>query len=251
MSSGRPDVRRYATYDELSRAAADDVCAVAEAAVTQRGVCHVALAGGHTPVGLYQALSATPHRDRVPWARVHLFFGDERAVFPTDAASNYRMAEECLLRRVPIPADQVHRIEAEAPDRDAAAARYAAIVSARVPPAATSGPPAFDLFLLGLGSDGHTASLFPGSPALAETARWFVPSTSPATPHARVTATLPLINAARTVMFLVSGAGKAAALAAVLDPIAGADPVPARLVMPRGRLLWFVDRAACPEGVSG
>lgn len=244
MSNLLREVRRYATVEDLSRAAAVAVCAEAEAAIKIRGRFAAAVAGGHTPTRLYDALAAPPLRDRLDWSKVHLYFGDERAVPPDDLGSNFRMLVEHLLSRVAIPKAQIHRIEADAPDIETAAVEYASVVTRNVKPARASGPPSFDVMLLGLGADGHTASLFPGSPALAETQRWFVPAKSPVPPFVRVTSTLPLINAARQVFVLVSGAQKAEALAAVLGEAEDGQPLPAQLVAPQGRLVFFVDDAA-------
>lgn len=203
------------------------------------------LAGGATPRGLYEQLAAASGGEGIDdasldWSRVELFFGDERVVPPDDPASNYRMVRESLLDRLVRAPAQVHRIEGELPPA-AAAARYAR----RVGIALGSRIPRFDLVLLGLGTDGHTASLFPGSPALDERARPFVPARAPVAPHDRVTVTLPALRAAGEILFLVGGVAKATALARVLRPVAGAEPLPAARVRPAsGRLTWLADEAA-------
>ena len=215
------------------------------AALAARGAFHVALAGGTTPAELHRAVSEEPDLDYA-WHRTHVWFGDERAVPPTDRRSNFRMARETLLDLVPLSEVQVHRMRGEAADLDAAAADYARTLAVA---AANGGAmPELDLVWLGLGSDGHTASLFPGSPALDVTDRSVVavdggPEDSPR----RLSLTLPALAAARRVVFVVSGAAKADAVAAVLEPPGGAAPdaLPAARVRPgAGRLLWLVDEAA-------
>jgi 6-phosphogluconolactonase len=247
MSNRLPDVRRFETADQLSRAAAAEFCLEADAAIRERGRFACAVAGGTTPTALYDLLAAPPFRDRIDWQKLDLYFGDERAVPPDDPASNFRTVDRHLLSRVAIPNARVHRIAAEGADLDTAASDYSAVVGANVAPADPSGAPSFDLILLGLGADGHTASLFPGSPALMETRRWFVASASPRPPVGRVTATLPLINAARHVFFLVAGSDKSAALAGVLTGPIDGPRLPAQLIAPRGRLVWFVDDAAVSQ----
>jgi len=199
-------------------------------AITRRGICAVALAGGSSPGPVYQALALPPLWGAVDWMRVHAYFGDERAVPPDDRESNYRMVCDTLLCRVPIPHAQVHRMEAERPDLDAAAAEYAALL-----------PATLDILLLGMGPDGHTASLFPGSAALAELRRRVVPVIGPKPPPRRLTITPPVIEAAREIAVIATGAGKAAMVAAARE--GGAEPgeVPARLAR---RGVWFLDPAA-------
>jgi 6-phosphogluconolactonase len=210
----------------------------ARAAIRVRGRFRVALAGGSTPRALYLRLSAPDHAPYIEWPRVEVFFGDERSVPPEHADSNYRMAKESLLERVPLEPTHVHRMEGELPPEDAAA-RYEAVV----------GREPLDLVLLGIGEDGHTASLFPGKPTLEERERWVVPVfESPKPPARRVTLTLPAIGAARAVAFLVSGAGKKEAVAKALRQLAGDVPtLPSAMVRPTsGRLYWFVDESAAP-----
>jgi 6-phosphogluconolactonase len=176
----------------------------------------------------------------MPWAGVHLFWGDERYVPHTDAKSNYRMAREALIDRVPIPADRVHPMPTAAdPDRDAES--YARLVDDALAPDGGR----FDLILLGLGDDGHTASLFPGSPALEETRRSVVAAPAPVEPRQRLTLTFPVLNRARHVFFLVSGADKRPAMACVFGRSGGLAECPAVRVKPdEGELIWWVDVAA-------
>jgi 6-phosphogluconolactonase len=216
--------------DRLLDRAADRVRADAGAALAARGRFALALAGGATPRALYRRLVRG-----VDWARSELWFGDERAVPPDDPQSNYRMARESLLDPAGIPAARVRRWQAEAPDLDAAAHDYEAALRA------AGGPPWLDLALLGVGPDGHTASLFPGTSALDEEARLAVAVDVP-TLGRRLTLTLPALAGARALMFLVTGAAKAEALAAVLAP--GSELPAARVIRRAARATIFCDLPA-------
>lgn len=240
------DVRRFADLDALSRAAADDLAAVAAAAVAERGACHIALSGGSTPRRLFQIL-VERGAGALPWKQLVLWWGDERTVPPDHADSNYRMAREALIdpaARFGLAGSQVHRMEGERPDHAAAAADYE-----RALVAALGASPRLDVALQGMGPDGHTASLFPGSPALADTTHQVVanPVDSPVAhgKTTRITLTAPAINAARHIRFLVAGAEKAPALAAVLAGPRDPAHYPSQLIAPAdGDLVWFVDDAA-------
>jgi 6-phosphogluconolactonase len=228
--------------DALADAAARLVVDAAAEAITARGRFTLALAGGRTPAATYAKLAAPPYRDQVDWAHVRAFFGDERAVPPDHPESNYRMAHEALLSRVPIPLTQVWRMRGEAEDAEAAAAEYAKAL-AEAFGTRRGELPRLDLVLLGLGVDGHTASLFPGSPVLREVFRTVaaVHAGAAAIPQ-RLTLTLPVLNAAARVAFLVGGAEKAKVLKTLLVERA---LLPAALVSPEhGQLVWLVDRAA-------
>jgi 6-phosphogluconolactonase len=222
--------------------AAGEIARRAAAAVGARGRFDVALAGGTTPRRTYQLLAEAPRREAVPWAGVHVFFGDERSVPPHHLESNYRMAREALLDRVPIPPGQVHRIHAEATDAEAAARDY----EAEMRQALGLGPlavPRLDLVLLGMGADGHVASLFPGSDALSEERLLALAVLSPKPPPRRITLTLLALNAAAAVVVLVAGLEKAERLAEVLQ--GRGDPgLPARRLRPAGELLWLADAEA-------
>ncbi len=217
----------------LADAAAEWIASAIEADVRYRGHCALALSGGDTPRPVYERLARDPIALRISWRDVHVYFGDERAVPPRDPASNYGMAAATLLGRVPIPAANVHRMEAERADRDEAAREYARRL-----------PEHLDVLLLGLGPDGHTASLFPGSPALTEERRLVVPVLGPKPPAPRLTITPPVIAAAHRIAVLVSGADKAAAVARALQDSATPADVPARLAR---RGVWFLDREAARE----
>jgi 6-phosphogluconolactonase len=249
VTTAAPDaavLRRVADPDAAARAAAEAFADAAARAVAERGRFTVALAGGTTPRRLYQLLAdpAAEFRGTVPWDRVHVFFGDERHVPPDHPDSNHRMVHEALLSQIRVAS--VHRIHGEEPDAGGAAADYQADLARffdeREPGAR---PPPLDLVLLGLGADGHTASLFPGSGALLERSRWVVaPYVARLGVH-RITLTLPVLDRAREVVFLVSGAEKADAVARVLAPEPGAAPPPAACVRPAsGALRWIVDSAA-------
>lgn len=229
----------------LSQAAADEFLRVAEEAIFQRGRFTVALSGGHTPRSAYQVLADSTRAGvgELPWEKVEIFFGDERAVPPDHPDSNFRMVRETLLANGRIPLANVHRIQGEVDPQQAADVYEADLAMAFQP--APGQPPRFDLILLGLGTDGHTASLFPGTNALSEQRRWACANWVPPLQRHRVTLTFPVLNAGAEVMFVVSGKEKADALRAVLQGEDGEDPLPARLVRPHsGRLLWLVDAAA-------
>jgi 6-phosphogluconolactonase len=226
----------------LAATAANLIVDAAAEAVRERGRFLFCLAGGETPRATYARLALPSFSERVRWDRTWIFFGDERCVPPEHAESNYRMANEALLSRVPIPAAQIFRMRAEGPDADAAAATYAAELAAAL--GTRRGQlPRFDLVLLGLGVDGHTASLFPGSPVLREVFRTVAAvHVGAAQIPQRLTLTFPVLNAAARVVFLVAGAEKAKIVRAVLSEN---GVLPAALVRPTdGELIWLADRAA-------
>ncbi len=225
----------YESKERLAEAAARLFVERARRAIDGSGRFAVALAGGSTPQRAYELL-ADAHRDDVDWDGVHVFFGDERGVPPDHEDSNYRMANGALLSHV--PAGSVHRMRGELPPAEAAAAYEGELREF------FGGPPAFDLVMLGIGEDGHTASLFPNTPALDVTDRLVVENPVEKLGTTRITLTAPAINASRKAVFLVSGGGKAEALKEILE--GGADPhdYPAKLVQPAGDVAWMVDRAA-------
>jgi 6-phosphogluconolactonase len=227
-----------ADLDGLARVAADRVRVLAADAITARGRCRLALAGGSTPRALYAHLAAT--RD-VDWARIDIFFGDERAVPPDDPQSNFRMARETLFAPAGVPPENVRRMRGEDPDLDAAARDYEAALGS-VDEAAP-----LDLALLGLGADGHTASLFPGTTAPGERHRLCVAVEVPSLATRRLTLTTAVLQAARDVLFLVAGTDKAETLRAVLGPTLDFARWPSQAILRRARprpALLFCDRAA-------
>ena len=234
-----PEIRILKTRDQLFEAAAAEFAAQATEAVRARGRFTVALSGGSTPKGLYSLLATKPG---IPWDKIYFFWGDERHVPPDHPDSNYRMANEALLSRIPAPPDHIFRMRAEEKDADAAALQYEQTLN-EVFHLSPGQFPRFDLILLGLGSDGHAASLFPDSAALNETRRLVVANWVEKFKTDRLTFTFPVINAAACVIFLASGPDKAAILHEVLENQAA--NLPSQKVQPtNGRLLWLVDAAA-------
>lgn len=245
----KPEIVVLEDAPALQARAKDEVVRVLGEAVAQRGRASLALSGGSTPKGLYRLLA---QERGLPWDRVHLFFGDERHVPPDHPESNYRMARETLFEPLiqagALPSANVHRVEAERPAADAAD-RYQAALEGFF----GAGRPVFDLILLGMGSDGHTASLFPHTPALEERSRQVVANPVAKLSTDRITFTYPVLDAAREVLFLVAGAEKAEPAWHVLrSPEAKVADYPSKGVRPEGRLLYLLDRAAAaqldPEG---
>lgn len=230
--------------ERLMRAAADRVLRYAAEAIASHGRFDWAVAGGSTPEQLYRLLASPEYAARLDTRHLHLFFGDERGVPPNHPDSNYRMLASSLLGGLSVPVENVHRIQAELAPEQAASA-YEAELRRHFAEQAGSGFPRFDLVLLGMGSDGHTASLFPGSPALAESRRWVVANPVPALGSTRLTLTLPVLNAASRVLFLVAGQDKAERLKQVLGGGSAEAPLPAACVRPAsGQLEWLLDAAA-------
>jgi len=225
---------------ELSARAAVEFVRLANQCVGTGGRFVVTLSGGGTPKSLYSLLANAELRAQIPWAQSHFFWGDERCVRPDHPDNNYRTAFESLLSKVPVPKENIHRIEAElAPE--AAAAKYERTIRDFFQLSGV-GWPRFDLILLGLGDDGHTASLFPGCEALNETARVVVATYVEKLKSYRITLTLPVLNHAANIFFLVAGEGKAAVLREVLQR---SKNLPAQQIVPvDGRLVWFLDEAA-------
>ncbi|KAB2833348.1 MAG: 6-phosphogluconolactonase [Candidatus Brocadia sp.] len=230
--------------DELSHRAAQEFVCLADEAIRARGFFTVALSGGSTPRGLYMQLACDDYREQVSWSHVHLFWGDERCVPPDHPESNYRMACEALINRVPIPKENIYRIPAEREDRARAAMEYEQTLKAFFHLDAGAFP-RFDLILLGMGDDGHTASLFPFTSALDETSRIVLVNYIEKLGVYRFTLTVPAMNQAREVIFLISGASKAPVLREVLEDDYQPQRFPSQFIQPvNGRLLFIVDREA-------
>ena len=238
----RPNVSLFEAPQDLAEAAAGSFVEQANEAVERSGRFTVALAGGSTPKRAYEVLAET-YRDALDWNKVHVFFGDERTVPPDHEDSNYRMAQHALLSRVPV--GSVHRMRGEL-DPPEAAALYEKELTKFF-----GGPPRFDLVLLGIGEDGHTASLFPGTPALDVHDRWAVENPVEKLNTVRLTLTVPAINAAREIIFLVAGEGKAEALREILEGDAIPHDYPAKLIRTNAATAWMVDRAAARLLVEG
>ena len=244
--SSNVEIRILTTPQELFEVAAEEVVRAATEAVAQRGRFTIALSGGSTPKNLFNLL-ATNARTVFPWDRTYFFWSDERHVPPTDPESNYRMAEEIMLSKIPVNAGNVFRIAAENPDAAAVAEAYEQTLRKffQLQPGQV---PVFDLILLGMGPDGHTASLFPNTAGLQEKTRLVIANWVDKLKTNRLTMTLPVLNSARTVAFLASGTDKAQVLRTVLEEDAPPEQYPAKLVRPSdGRLMWFVDRAAASQ----
>jgi len=242
------EVRSFLDLEALSEAAAESIVAIARESIALRGRFSIALAGGNTPKRTYRLL-VEQHRGEIEWPNWQILFGDERFVPWDDDRSNYKMATASLLADAPIPNDHVHPVPTRAPTVADAADAYDQTIR-RVLANGAAQPPAIDLILLGVGPDGHTASLFPGSPALAERTRWAsavdAPTTvQPAVP--RVTLTLPILNAARNVIFLVAGSDKRPVVAEILQDAETAQRYPAALVTGGRRTLWMVEQSAMPQ----
>jgi len=239
-TKGERSLRVFDDLGLLLAAAREEVVARAQKALRARRRFTLALSGGSTPRRLYESLAGA----EIDWARTQVFFGDERCVPPEHADSNYRMAREALLSKIAIPEKNVHRVKSEDADPERAAKAYEQELQGffKLRPGEM---PTFDLVLLGMGPDGHCASLFPGTTALAEEVRLAVAPYVEKLGSWRVTLTAPVFNHARSVLFLVAGEDKANALKGVLESDRPADELPAKLVKPSaGELLWWVDKAA-------
>lgn len=232
------------TADALAQEGARRFAEIATAAIAARGEFLVALSGGSTPKSMYALLAADPYRETIDWQRVIVLWGDERCVPPDDANSNYKMARQVLLNHVPLQAVNVRRIRGEYSPAGAATA-YEEVLRA------TLAGKQLDLLLLGLGEDGHTASLFPGDVAVHDSEQWVSPAISPAAPANRVTLTPAILNTAANVHFLVAGAAKSAILRRVIAGPRTPHQLPAQLIAPAaGRVSWLIDRAAS-AGLQG
>ena len=230
--------------DALARQAAYEFVRLANLAINRTGRFTVALGGGNTPRKLYETLASDAYRAQVLWSNVEFFWGDERCVPPDHADSNFRMAQEALLSKVEFDPALIHRMRGESEDAGASAAEYEGILRDRFE--LTDGKlPRFDLILLGMGDDGHTASLFPGTAAIHETKRMVVGHYVPKLGVNRVTLTPPVLNGAFEVFFLINGASKAEVLQSVLQGAFQPDVYPSQIVQPqKGRLVFLLDRAA-------
>jgi 6-phosphogluconolactonase len=237
------ETRKFSDLDALSVAAAEDIVGLIERAVRSKGIFHLALSGGNTPRTLYHLLGST-YAKSIPWESVHVFFCDERFVPHGDPSSNFRMVKETLLDFVSIPEKNLHPIPTTQLEMKVASRNY----EVELRKTFGSEGESFDLAIMGIGREGHTASLFPGSPALEEREKWVLGLQVDAVPSQRITLTFPILNRARAVYFLVSGAEKAGIMKRLskgendfhLCPAAGI-----RLVS--GQLIWWVDRAALPD----
>ncbi len=237
----RGHVEVLADPQALARRAAEWMTA---AALATGGSFRVALSGGSTPRALYELLASDPVRARFPWGRVHWYWGDERFLPYDDPRSNFGMTRAAMLSRAPVPPENVHPVPVDGTPEDAAALYERSLQSAYGAAVLDPGKPLFDVTLLGLGLDGHTASLLPGEPVLRERSRW-VAAVTHGRPEARITLTYPAIESSRRVAFLVEGREKAPIVEVIRG---GGSMVPAARVEPLGELVWFLDRAAAGLG---
>ena len=244
--TGVREVRSFGDLELLSEAAAREIVAIARASFAARGWFSIALSGGNTPKRTHQLL-AERHRGEIDWSQSDILFGDERFVPYDDPRSNYRMARETLLDAAGVAEEHVHPVPTNVASVAEAADLYDGTLRRVLP--MENGTPVIDLVLLGVGPDGHTASLFPGSPVLDERVRSACAVDAPTTVQPsvpRVTVTLPVLNAARNVLFLVAGADKRPVLTEVLGGAASARRYPAAMVAPRGRVVWMIEQSAVP-----
>jgi len=229
-------LRTLLSHDHLCLAVAQELVRIANSAIEHRGVCHLALSGGETPRTIYRRLAKAPFVNAIDWKKIHIFFGDERAVPPSDQQSNFRMVDDELVSHVDIPAANIHRIHGEVRP-DEAAQRYEHELRSMLGTEAR-----FDLLLLGLGADGHTASIFPQTSAVDEDQALVCATYVPRLESWRISITLRTINNARHILFIVSGGGKAEILERVLNASVPTKDLPATLVDPKeGIVTWMVD----------
>ena len=242
-----PAVTIFKNSDDLAMHAADRITRAVQIAIRERGRAMLALAGGSTPEKTYSLLAQPSRRSRIDWAHTYLFFGDERFVRQDDPSSNFAMVQRTLLAPVPVPAGHAFAVATQLKTAAAAAGEYAATLANAFGIDESHDPPRFDVVILGLGEDGHTASLFPGAASLSVADRWVVASPPGTLPPRveRITLTFPVLKAAREILFLVSGENKAEALRDVLEGQHDREKRPAAGVRPRyGTLTWLVDEAA-------
>lgn len=234
-------IQIFDNKDQLSTAAAELFVQTARESVGQRGRFTVALTGGSSPVQLYKMLAGSPYAEQIPWTRTFVFWGDERWVPLTDERSNARMAQEALLSKVPVPKEQIYPMWAKDSEPDDFAIHYEELLKAHF----QDEHPRFDLILLGMGDDGHTASLFPHTGVLRERSRWVQAYYLESQSMYRITLTAPLINQARAICFLTFGSTKAKALYEVLEGQRNPEEYPSQLIQPQvGEALWLVDESA-------
>ncbi len=232
----------YPDIQTLSTEAAQFIVRLANEAIVSHGRFTIALSGGSTPKATYSLLGSEPYRSQIDWTQVEIFWSDERCVPPDDKESNYALAQQVLLSNIPIPTNQIHRMPADTSDRDAASQAYEREMQRTF---STDSIPNFDLIQLGMGPEGHTASLFPHQESLHEQQRLVMPVNVPKPPPPRLTFTPPLLNAAKHVLFLVAGSEKADALKAVLEGEYEPDEYPAQIVRPvNGDGTWMLDTSA-------
>ncbi len=247
MTSARSEIRVFPDTPNFTRAAAEHVIQQASLAISTRGRFTIALGGGSTPKSLYVLLASPEYRTRIDWGKIEFFWGDERHVPPDHAESNYRMAHEAMLSPLAISENQIHRIHGEFPQAQAAADQYEDRLRDRLG-SSDSPIPCIDLVLLGMGPDGHTASLFPGTDAVHESTRLVAAPWVEKFKTFRITLTPPIINQALQVTFLITGVGKAEVLREVMEGPFQPEKLPSQAIRPiSGQLTWFLDQEAARD----
>ena len=247
MSKSKPEIRIVKDPTQLARVAADEFKRLAKDTVENKGIFNVALSGGSTPKAMFDLLSSDPWRATIPWSKTHFFWGDERHVPPDDEDSNYRMTKEHLFSKIPIPPENIHRIEAESSNAESAAAKYERELKQHFNLSETE-IPRFDLVFLGMGDDGHTASLFPGTDVVHESKYLVAAPWVEKFDSRRITFTPRVINNSDRIIFLVKGEEKADALVEVIEGEKNPDLYPAQIINPNhGSVLWLCDRASCSK----
>ena len=235
----------YPDEEALIRHATDEIAGLINQTLAERDICTFVLSGGSTPKALYTKLSSAPYHHTIPWHKVHFFWGDERCVPPDHQDSNYRMAKESLLDHIELPPENIHRMPGEK-SPDLAANEYEQVVRKYVP--GGSGMPRFDITLLGIGDDGHTASLFPDTPVVKEQKKLVTSVYVPALASWRITLTFPVINNSKSVLFLVKGASKAKIIGQVLNENSPENRYPVQKINPTdGKTVWFIDKEAAAK----
>ncbi len=248
MDHRRNEAVHIAIFDDkhtLSQNVAEYIMRIVKESIALYGRFTIALTGGTTPGEAYSLLGSEPIKSQIDWQRVHIFWGDERCVPQNNPDSNFYLAQEVLLDKIAIPKSHIHPMPADQPDRDVASQAYTVEMQHTF---GTNGIPSFDLIHLGMGPEGHTASLFPHQASLHEIHRLVMPVSVPKPPPDRLTFTPPLLNAARNVLFLVTGSDKAETLHAVLEGEYQPDEYPAQIVRPtNGEVVWMLDRAVAQK----
>jgi 6-phosphogluconolactonase len=241
-------VNVYKTVELLNETVAEDILSLCQACIENHGSFHIALAGGGTPKKLYQLIASDAFRDKFPWEKIHVYFGDERCVPADHEDSNYRMANDALLTKVPIPVENIHPIRIDVDDAAASADRYNDELIESLP--SDQGTPKFDLVLLGLGDDGHTASLFPGTPILQQMEKYADAVYVEKFSSWRISITYPIINAAANIFLVTTGEGKARIVKTVMFDELPAEPYPIQRIQGQGNMYWYLDEAAAAQAAE-
>lgn len=235
-------IYEFQTVDLMNQAVVEAIIDKATAAIHHHSDFHLALAGGSTPKSIYELMAREPYLSAFPWAQIHFYFGDERCVPPEHADSNYRMAQQALLSKVPVPQNNVHPVTIDQQNLSLSAEHYASELETHLP--LVNATPVFDLVLLGIGDDGHTASLFPGTDILHESKKWVDAVYVEKFNAWRISLTYPVINAAANVFVIAAGSGKSRILTQVLASESLGTPYPVQRIKPSGELVWYLDAAA-------